>query len=127
MELKRTAKTLTAAGLIAALALIGTACDNEADSVDTTTPSEHASGLDSDTMDQLYLSTVREGAPSFADIDDATLIEFGQSVCTGFDNGATFTELALMGLDSGLDNIDLGYTMGVGVGAYCPEYSDQLN
>jgi hypothetical protein len=78
-------------------------------------------------MDQLYLSTVREGAPSFADIDDATLIEFGQSVCTGFDNGATFTELALMGLDSGLDNADLGYTMGVGVGAYCPEYSDQLS
>ena len=61
-----------------------------------------------------------------AGIDDATLIEFGQAVCTGFDSGATFAELAAMGLDTTLNNIDLGYTMGVAVGAYCPEYSDQI-
>jgi hypothetical protein len=109
-----------AASILLAVGL--TACDPAADAADTG-PSDT---LAPDTMDQLYLSTVREGAPSFADIDDATLIEFGQAVCSGFDGGATFTELATMGLDSGLDNIDLGFTMGVAVAAYCPEYEDEL-
>jgi hypothetical protein len=120
MDTQRTAKTLTALALVTALALFGAACDNEND----VTPSTQAP--ESATMDELYLSTVREGADSFAGIDDATLIEFGQAVCTGFDSGATFAELAAMGLDTTLDNIDLGYTMGVAVGAYCPEYSDEL-
>jgi hypothetical protein len=110
-----TASVLLAVGL--------TACDPAEDATDPPAP---ASGLDSDTLDQLYLSTVREGAPTFAGIPDATLIEFGQAVCTGFDGGATFAELAAMGLDSGLNNIDLGFTMGAGVAAYCPEYSDEL-
>jgi hypothetical protein len=136
MELQRTAKTILTVALIAGLALIGAACDNENDVTPSTTAeaenadgvvsADNPSGLDSDTMDQLYLSTVRGGADSFAGIDDATLIEFGQAVCTGFDSGATFAELAAMGLDTTLDNIDLGYTMGVAVGAYCPEYTDQL-
>jgi hypothetical protein len=119
---KRRTLVLAASALLA----VGlTACDPAEDAVDTGGPAP-SDTLAPDTMDQLYLSTVREGAPSFADINDATLIEFGQAVCSGFDGGATFTELATMGLDSGLDNIDLGFTMGVAVAAYCPEYSNEV-
>jgi hypothetical protein len=114
--------------ILAASALLAvglTACDPAEDATDPPA-SDSSSSLDPDTLDQLYLSTVREGAPTFAGIPDATLIEFGEAVCTGFDNGRSFSELATMGLDSGLNNIDLGFTMGAGVAAYCPEYSDEL-
>lgn len=65
---------------------------------------------------------------------DDQLKDFAQTICNGWDDGLTFEGLALTGVsvlidegwDSDTDYEMLGYVIGVGTEAFCPEHSDKI-
>jgi hypothetical protein len=74
--------------------------------------------------DQPYLTVVDQN-------DDATLIELGRSACSDLDGGADIDDIynsiiAEIGADDEDTLNDMATIIGAGVGAFCPEHSDQL-
>lgn len=65
---------------------------------------------------------------------DEQLKDFAQTICNGWDDGLTFEGLALAGVsvlidegwDTDTDYEMLGYVIGVGTEAFCPEHSDKI-
>lgn len=81
-------------------------------------------GLTDAEMDGLYLDVLAEGGVTFT--SDAAAIEAGHAVCDSFDAGLTFEDIVTVGINSGSDAGDVGYTVGVAVGAYCPEHTTKI-
>lgn len=81
------------------------------------------------TTDEIYVSTVREFSPYYASFyTDSELINIASSACQYFRDGGDFETLAYS-LVASLDSSDpdffsfVGFTIGAGVAAYCPQYS----
>jgi hypothetical protein len=138
MELKRTAKTLTAAGLIAALALIGTACGNDADTVDTTQPEATSASESADaipTADELEDGDESGYTAALANFDvntgtDELGVNLGWATCDAWDAGASFTTtmLEISPLDgSGFTARESGYIMGAAAWFLCPDHLAAAN
>ena len=66
------------------------------------------------------LEGVREepSTPAVRATDDATLLEYGRSVCPAIEAGATFADFDFPGLDPYLD---APIVAGAAVGTYCPD------
>jgi hypothetical protein len=68
-----------------------------------------------------------EGA--FLDVPDPRLIEIGYQVCEDFDNGVTFTGMAVQAaLDPVLQERpeEVGMLIGAAAAALCPEHMDEI-
>lgn len=101
------------AALLVPMALVFSACG----------PSVETESNESESIDSIYLSVVREGAPLTRTADDETLISLAKSTCEFFDAGASFEDVALIAMESGVDATTAGTVIGAGTEAYCPEYS----
>lgn len=65
----------------------------------------------------------------FGSIDYQTtdsLIDLGYTVCDTFDAGFGFFEIAQMGIDEGIPEYEAGFIVGSAVGAFCPEYTQDV-
>ena len=95
--------------------------------------------LSQTTMELLYVATLRgesEGKPyNWVDAyDDDYLIDWALLLCDGWRDGLTFDEMALINIEvmdqagwyEETDIEMLGYAMGVGTEAFCPEYNHVL-
>lgn len=71
-------------------------------------------------LDALFLEGVREdpSTPAVRATDDATLLEYGRSVCPAIEAGATFADFNFPGLDPYLD---APIVAGAAVGTFCPD------
>jgi hypothetical protein len=80
-------------------------------------------GVAGDAIDGVFDDAVKDqGLTKYGSPDE--LREVVQATCTAFDSGATFEEAVDAGVSAGWTQGDIGYLIGVGVGAYCPEHSD---
>ncbi len=82
--------------------------------------------------DDLYVMAIRDQYPYYASLySDLELINIASSACQYFDEGGTFEELAyylVMSIDASEDAFGfMGFVIGAGVAAYCPEYSYLLS
>lgn len=79
------------------------------------------------TADDAYLSTVRETAPDLAGTpdDDAELIRIGQRMCEMFDEYG-YDEAYEAVVTDATDPTQAAVVAGAAVGAYCPEFSDEV-
>lgn len=83
--------------------------------------------LTGDDMDALYLTVVRDTIPAaYAALPDDQLIVMAHTICDGFDAGMTFTDVGMLGLESGMPAKAVGGIVGAGTVAYCPEHEDQI-
>ena len=108
------------AALLVPMALVFSACGPSVE-----TESNESESVES--IDSIYLSVVREGAPLTRTADDETLISLAKSTCEFFDAGASFEDVALIAMESGVDATTAGTVIGAGTEAYCPEYSYLFN
>lgn len=71
-------------------------------------------------LDALFLEGVREdpSTPAVRATDDATLLEYGRSVCPAIEAGATFADFNFPDLDPYLD---APIVAGAAVGTFCPD------
>jgi hypothetical protein len=74
-------------------------------------------------LDELFLSSVRAepSSPSIRALDDATLLDYGRSVCPGVEAGLTFADFEF----AGLDWLDAPIVAGSAVGTYCPDLIEE--
>ena len=73
--------------------------------------------------DQAYVATLKANPSGYFDnVDSASLISLGHSVCSALDRGASETELAAPVEDIGGTAADAGWLIGAAESAYCPEY-----
>lgn len=80
----------------------------------------------SESTDEKYLRLTREHGLSL--MSDAQLLELGHNVCATLDTGASVREVISGLLDSGVATADeAGGLVGTAVGAYCPQYTSDLN
>jgi hypothetical protein len=77
-------------------------------------------------VDQVFLRTVRSGAPSLGQNADANLIEAGRSVCRSLDTGSTLGGLSAAYVQSGFDRTESSWFFGVSVGAYCSRHANKI-
>lgn len=134
-------KRLLAAGAVVLALLTVGACGGSGDdliyhsdppktSVGASSPSPYydPSSVDPALKRQLFLQTVRSGeyGPQFSSISDDVLVELVQSTCDALDRGATATQLSEAGINSGFTPQQVGWVLGAGVAAYCPEYNDVI-
>ena len=112
--------------VVAALALSVTACDPLNDAAEashtpapTTTPVENV--VD---PDDLFLAVIGDEIPGAG----AAHVKVAKAACEALDDGATLPQLILVGLDtdSGLEPEQLGFLLGAGIVAYCPEHQDLI-
>ena len=78
---------------------------------------------ETDNIEDIYLQDVRANVPEVAGADDQTLLNIAYGNCDLFAAGATFEEVAQVGLDEGVSPTSVGYIIGAGTEAFCPEYS----
>lgn len=112
---------LTAAGLF--LAGCG---DQPAATPAATGPTEAAQVTPQPTnvLDVLFLRTVRDPQrPDLAYSTDAQLISAAHNMCTNFAAGSTARQI--LATSTGTQD-DLGWVMGVGISAYCPQYKNLM-
>lgn len=82
--------------------------------------------------DDIFISAVRQHDRVLAsNFTDYELIELAGNVCTYFDDGGTFVELAAY-LVANIDATDeaysfMGFTIGASIAAYCPEHSSAVS
>lgn len=75
-----------------------------------------------ETLDQIFLSTVRKSYPQYRD-SDKDLLELSAAICRAFNAGLTRREV--------LDTVDpngggyLSFIAGAAVGVYCPEHRNK--
>ena len=81
------------------------------------------------TNEEIYIKLVRATYPSYAGLySDSELLDIANSACTYFRDGGDFESLAYS-LVASLDSTDpdffgfVGFTIGSGVEALCPQYS----
>lgn len=72
--------------------------------------------------DELYVAQLRDDNPSLSDVSDEQLISLGQEICSAFDRGVTFDEVAQITVDNGFSPENGGWMIGTAIGAYCPEH-----
>jgi hypothetical protein len=70
--------------------------------------------------DDIYLELLYAEYPGLRSMGRTQLVQFGYNICTEIDNGMTLPQLALMGMEYGVDNEMLGFITGASIGAYCP-------
>lgn len=84
------------------------------------------------TTDEIYVSVIRNEYPYYASLySDSELINIGKTGCQYFAEGGTFEELAyylVASIDAPEDAFGfMGFVIGSGVAAYCPEYKYLLS
>ena len=128
-------KTIVA--IVAAVAFLSTGCTIQiGDGGEATeTPSasvspETSESLTPEQTDEMFLSLVRENYPFTAGIADSDLIGLAKDACSMLDQGASVDDiLAIIAGGTSDPEVSkaMGFTIGVGVGAYCPEHSDRIS
>lgn len=83
--------------------------------------------LKEETMETVYLATLRDFIPSLENAPDETIIELGGAICTDFDKGLSLGNVGQQLLDGGASVNEAGYYIGAAVTAYCPEHQNLLN
>ena len=73
-------------------------------------------------VDDAFMSTVRESIPGLRDAPDADVIALGHKVCDFFDEYGI--EKGFPELIKNMGGDEAASISGPAVGAYCPEYSD---
>ena len=66
----------------------------------------------------------------FPDVDRATAVELGYTICQALSNGRSLLEIGQTGVNSGFTPEQAGKLVGASIGALCPEYKylvDQLS
>lgn len=82
--------------------------------------------------DEIYVSVIRQEYPYYASLySDSELVNIGKTGCQYFADGGTFEELAyylVATIDAPEDAFGfMGFVIGSGVAAYCPEYKYLLS
>lgn len=135
-SMKNAAKRALAA---AAIALLLTGCTPSRSPADrpaqpvtsksaTLSPSQQAAA-DKRAVDA-FLKTIRKAHPRLDSIPDAELIAVGKSACPMYKKGATLSEIQKQANEMYGDKfkvLELANIMGGGLGAFCPEYTDQTS
>ena len=120
--------TIAALGLALSLA----ACNSDPETAPeqptatvTKTVEPESEPLDRDAM---YLNLVRDEYPDLAYIPDADIIGLAKSACGALDRGASGDDVARLILDniSPSERESIAFTVGAGVGVYCPEHVDEF-
>jgi hypothetical protein len=77
-----------------------------------------------DATDDSYLQGLKDAQITWAGGSDQAMIELAHSVCKDFSNGFTFekTLADVKTATSQLADTSIAKIMGVGTGAYCPQY-----
>jgi hypothetical protein len=108
------------AALFTVLALSG--CQS-----DVTTGPSAAVTTDVVTPREAFHQVVDTRAPSLRRVPDADLEHFAQTMCNSLDAGLSMNEVALMGLNAGLNANQVGTVLGAGIAWKCPEYETALD
>lgn len=74
-------------------------------------------------MEGIYLDVIEAGGYQ---IDDATALDLGNSICLAFDSDGTYLEVTDILMDSGFSAYDAGYIAGAAVINLCPEHAGEL-
>jgi hypothetical protein len=85
------------------------------------------SPTDESPIDQLAIDVIHEQAPDLINISDFQLIQLIHAACNDFTQGDSFDEALADGMQAGFSAEDTGVLIGVGIGAFCPEYKSFLN
>jgi hypothetical protein len=86
-------------------------------------------GCAAPSVDDAYVSVVREGVPALADAGAAELTKLGHQVCDiledrGFEAG--LTEFIRIAKETGITAAEAGHVAGAASVAYCDEYADEF-
>lgn len=79
-----------------------------------------------DTADEDFADTVREGAPYFDAAQTEDIVALAETICTAFDEGAGFMDIGNRMVDAGAPVYDTGFTIGASVAYVCPEHESDL-
>lgn len=132
----------TLAALLLAFTMTGCAESNKSDESDatetfTTEDGESFTVDDADTDGELsreeiaeaaFLTAVKRDTTSFVGVPDSLMIETAESGCSVFDAGGTFYQLASIAMEAmpEASPTDIGYFIGAGTTAFCPEHESLL-
>ena len=96
----------------------------------TETPTASAPSATPSNPDELFLSVIHEEYPQFAGgAADADMIALAHSTCDALDAGASMDavmDAAIQSVGNKEDARLVGFVMGVGIAAYCPEHQHLL-
>lgn len=111
--------------LVVPLALTGCSLSVESSDGSSSKESSTTANVDSDTVEQVYLTMLRSEYPAdFVGPSDEMLVENAHRMCDAFDDGATFATMAMATLQSGYSPDVGGFLIGATIAAYCPEHQD---
>lgn len=86
--------------------------------------------LPDDVRDNLYTTFVRSEAPLLESVPDATLLQFGEDVCSAYDAGATLEDVSMLIVQEANGDEEkmsaFAVASGAAVPAFCPEHNDKL-
>lgn len=86
-------------------------------------------GEDKESMEALFIETVRDEYPELAGNEESELL-LAKSTCKALESGATVRAVfeAAAREANGDSEVAgyLGFVMGVGIAVFCPEYADEL-
>ena len=72
--------------------------------------------------EDMYVKVIRDEYPQLvSSMGEAWIIEFGRSMCEFIDNGMTMADLADAVASFDVDGNQVGYMLGAGISAFCPE------